>query len=481
MGMKLRYKTWEVLGPLEADLGSYARLYNVQAADGQEAVAKCVRKDPSAQRELLFGDSIRAAEFPNVIPVIDSGEHENFYVIVMPRATMSLNQYLRRNPAGIPLQEALAILDDVAAALEEINGAIIHRDLKPANILQHDGVWKLADFGVSRYTEAATATETRKEIFTFEYAAPEQWRYESTSSRTDVYSFGVIAYELIEGHRPFTGPRFREQHLLTAPPTMTSGTAKIRQLITECLLKDPNTRPEPDRLRERLRTAEVDATKYGTVKLIDLSARRTQQVSAEQARLAAERDKKERLQAIVEDARTLLKPVAQLIRKELNESAPEVLFDIVIGNAAPLYRAKYGNALLEFDRIDPVESAELPFRVYAYASITVQTGNSVDAWRGRSHSLWFCDALHPGRAAWYELAFTSADRDATRSRLDPFSRPPWSIEQAFLNVVGSPELAWPVTELDLADPSEFIQRWIGWFADAADGSLTRSSAVPDSP
>lgn len=87
-------------------------------------------KEPGAQRELLFGDSIHAAEFSNVIPVIDSGEHENYYVMVMPRATTSLKQH----PAGIPLEDALAILDDIAAALAEINGEIIHRDLKPANI-----------------------------------------------------------------------------------------------------------------------------------------------------------------------------------------------------------------------------------------------------------------------------------------------------------------------------------------------------------
>jgi hypothetical protein len=476
MGMKLDNRTWDVVDALEADLGGNAQLYVVQSADGEEAVAKCVRKKPGAQRELLFGDSIRAAEFSNVIPVIDSGEHEDYYVIVMPRATMSLKQYLEQHPAGVPLEDALAILDNIAAALAEINGEIVHRDLKPANVLQHEGVWKLADFGISRYSEAATATETRRASFTYEYAAPEQWKHESTSSQTDVYSFGVIAYELVEGHRPFKGPQFREQHLLMAPPAMTSGTAKLRQLITECLLKDPATRPEPDRLRARLHTAEIDATKYGTAKLTYLSARRTQQISVEQARLATAQDKQERLQAIVKDARTLLNPVAQLIKRELQECAPEIQFDTVVGNAAPLYRAKYDKALLEFDRVDPVEYGQMPFTVHAYASITVETGRSADTWRGRSHSLWFCDAVEPGRVAWYELAFTTAASDGTRPRVDPFSRTPWSVEQAFMDVIGSPEVAWPITELDLTDPGEFVQRWIGWFADAADGSLVRPSA-----
>ncbi|QKJ18040.1 serine/threonine-protein kinase [Microbacterium hominis] len=481
MGMTLDQGTWDVVAPFDADAGAFAKLYLVTSANGDEAVAKCMPVKPGAQRELLFSESIQAAGYANVMPVVDFGEHEGYYVVVMPRAEMSLKQYVERHPAGVPLENSLAVLDDVAAALAQINDKIVHRDIKPANVLLHEGSWKLADFGVSRYVEAATATETRRASFTHAYAAPEQWRHETTSGRTDVYSFGVMAYELIERRRPFQGPQFREEHLHEIPPEMDSGTPKLRQLIRECLLKDPATRPAPDSLQNRLRAAEIDIAKHGTAKLAVLRARRTAQISAEQARDAAERDAKERLESIVEDAAALLNPIARAIRAELVGAGLGIMFDTVLGNAAPIFRAKYERALLEFDRVDPVESAQLPFTVHAYASITVDAGTSANQYRGLSHSLWFCDAQEQGRFAWYELAFRSSTGGPDRSRLEPFSRPPWSVEQAFAQAAGDIELAWPPTELALADPNEFVQRWIGWFADAADGNLARPSTPATGP
>lgn len=480
--MKLAGGTWDVIEPLDADAGAYAQLYVVKsvAEDGVEAVAKCVLKRPGAQRELLLGDSIRAAEYSNVMPVIDSGEHGDHLVIVMPLATMSLRQYLDQQPGGIPLRDALDVLDDIAVALAEIDGEIIHRDIKPANILKHEGRWKLADFGISRYAEAVTATQTRRESFTYEYAAPEQWNHQPTTSRTDVYAFGVLAFELLEGRIPFQGPNFRDQHLTMPPPEMLFGTPKTRHLIVQCLLKDPETRPDPGSLQKRLHAAEIDATKQGTTKLATLSARRMERVSAEQARLAAERAEEERLQTVARGASELLRPVARAIKAELKETASEIEFDSVSGNAAPIFRAKYDRALLEFERVDSVEYSDVEFTVYAYSSITVETGKVGDEWHGRSHSLWYCDAEEQGRFAWYELAF-SAPTDARQPRIEPFASPPWSPLPNFADVVRGAGLAWPMTELDLAEPSEFIQRWIGWFADAADGSLTRPSTLPGVP
>ena len=83
---------------------------------------------------------------------------------------------------------------------------MVHRDLKPENVLFLDGHWCVADFGISRYAEASTAPDTRKYALTPAYAAPERWRNEHATSATDVYSLGVIAFELLTGARPFPGP-----------------------------------------------------------------------------------------------------------------------------------------------------------------------------------------------------------------------------------------------------------------------------------
>ena len=83
-----------------------------------------------------------------------------------------------------------------------MRGRVVHRDIKPANILLLDIRWCLADFGISRYAEATTISDTRKFNLTPAYAAPEQWRHATVTNATDGYAFGVVAYELFASKRP---------------------------------------------------------------------------------------------------------------------------------------------------------------------------------------------------------------------------------------------------------------------------------------
>lgn len=165
--------------------GGFGRVY-VAASGDDEAVVKLVPKDPGAQRELLLANDLSGV--PNV---------------------------------GGPLEQdlVLPILLDVAQALVSLEkNGVVHRDLKPDNILLLDGHWCLTDFGISRYAKATTAAETRKYFMTNQYAAPDQWRAGRATSATDVYAFGITAYELFTGGRPFSGPDFRGQHLHDTPP-----------------------------------------------------------------------------------------------------------------------------------------------------------------------------------------------------------------------------------------------------------------------
>ena len=180
----------------EIDAGGFARVYSAQSEDGASAVVKLIPKDPGAERELLFAE---LDGVPNVVPIVDSGEWGDHWVLVMPQAEKSLRKHLVQMNNRLIVPDAVPILIHIAEALGAIEGRVVHRDVKPENVLLLDDRWCLADFGIARYAEATTASDTSKYAMTKAYAAPEQWRGERATSATDVYAWGVLAYELLAG------------------------------------------------------------------------------------------------------------------------------------------------------------------------------------------------------------------------------------------------------------------------------------------
>ncbi|GKQ38474.1 hypothetical protein ALMP_50050 [Streptomyces sp. A012304] len=202
--------------------GGFGAVFEAEDTAGEKAAVKLVPKAPGTEREMLFIDldGVR-----NVVPVIDSGEHEDQWVLVMPRAKKSLRDHLQEH-GRLSLNEAVAVLSDVAEALADLKDReIVHRDLKPENILLFGGRWCLADFGIARYAEATTVKHTFKFHGTFAYMAPESWNNQRATSASDIYALGVLAYALLEGTPPFTGPYehdFQDQHLHGALPPLTT-------------------------------------------------------------------------------------------------------------------------------------------------------------------------------------------------------------------------------------------------------------------
>ncbi len=153
--------------------GGFGQVFKARAGE-DEAAIKFVPKDPGADRELLFVD---LGDVPNVLPIIDSGDRDGFWFLVMPLAEMSLRDRLDQADA-IDMAEVIKILIDIADALVALSErGVVHRDLKPENVLRLLGTWCLADFGISRYAEATTAADTQK------YALSPRSR-SSTSSTT---------------------------------------------------------------------------------------------------------------------------------------------------------------------------------------------------------------------------------------------------------------------------------------------------------
>lgn len=97
----------------------------------------------------------------------------------------------------IPNEELLKLFSQLIAGMKTINGKLIHRDLKPENILLKDGLIKISDFGISKVVEEATRNSTFKGFGCLPYIAPEAWAFEKNTIKMDIYSMGIVFYELV--------------------------------------------------------------------------------------------------------------------------------------------------------------------------------------------------------------------------------------------------------------------------------------------
>lgn len=481
--LALAKNEWVVDGPLPGGVGGFGTLYIVHNDEVDQAVAKLVEKDPGADRELLINAAISAAEYDNVVPVLDDGEHGDDWVLVMPQAETNLADYmLSRGP--LEMEDAITILVDVATALTAIHGDVVHRDIKPKNILLLEGTWRLADFGVSRYAEATTSPETRKFAWSDPYAAPEQWRLDRATSSTDVYAFGVVAYQLLAGQLPFAGPDFRDQHLNAQVPPLAVGPPGLRDLVEECLFKPPEARPTPAEILRRLARVARPARAAGLDKLAQANRDEIQRQGSAHAQASSKQQREERRQQLHATAAQVFDRVSRELVESIRDVAP--VAEVELGPArkaqGKLFTAQLNGAQIDLDapRLS-MSTWTAPFTVISESAIAVTRPlPTPDGWRGRSHSLWFCDATEENRFAWHELAFWDGAFGGHPS-MEPFAGSAAGHHVAFQPVMGRRALAWPVTELDRSDLSEFVGRWLGWFGDAASGRLQRPNQMPERP
>ena len=151
--------------------------------------------------------------------------------------------------AGMDPLQLLPILIQTARGLFVAHShGVVHRDVKPANIMVSDnGDVKITDFGVSYSTNQEQITQDGMVVGTAQYISPEQAQGEQATPRSDIYSLGVVAYEGVAGHRPFTGATpvdIAAAHVNdTVPPLPDSVDFQLREFIMSMLAKDPRDRP----------------------------------------------------------------------------------------------------------------------------------------------------------------------------------------------------------------------------------------------
>ena len=209
--------SWRKVGKIAT--GGQARVYRVENSDtGETAVMKELlrtqqHEDPDAELR-RFAREVRAQtalEHEHIMPILASNFSESPPYYIMPHADRSLKSVIESHPKGVPAIEAVAIFSAIAPAVDYAHlQGIIHRDLKPANILEVDGEWVVADFGLCRDLDgdSTTFTRTSTPIGTIAYMAPEQFHSPHTvGERADTFALGRILYHLLTGQAPFPALR----------------------------------------------------------------------------------------------------------------------------------------------------------------------------------------------------------------------------------------------------------------------------------
>jgi len=457
--------------------GGFADVYLARSENGTSAVVKLVRKLPGTHRELLFVD---LDAVPNVVPIIDWGEHDAYWVLVMPEAEKSLRDYLLEVNGRLDVSDAVPILIDVTQALVAMESLVVHRDIKPENILLLEGSWCLADFGIARYAEATTAADTLKYSMSRAYAAPEQWRGERANSATDVYALGVISYELLAGRLPFQSADLRQQHLEETPETIPGIPARLRSLVSECLYKGHEARPRPQNLLTRLQ-ASMQASSTAASRLQQANTLAVERKAEDERQQSVAQVEAERRRALRDAAEQALESIVAQLHQEIADNAPAVQ---VAGS--PPNRWTLNNATLRVDLITatvpkPDQPEQLPFDVVAQTSISLSVPRDRYGYTGRSHSLWYCDAQQEGVYRWYETAFMITFGGSERRGFAPFDMHPGDPNAmlALSPAMHTHQVAWPFTPIDQGDEDDFIERWMGWMGEAAQSQMRRPSTLPE--
>ena len=195
--------------------------------------------------------AVTSLSHPNIVSIYDvENEGEFYYLILEYVEGMTLKDYMIKNPR-IPIETIVHIAKQISAGLSHAHqNGIIHRDIKPQNILmKEDLTCKITDFGIARAYGDTTLTQTNQMLGTVYYLSPEQARGNVATAQSDIYSLGILIFEMITGQIPFKGESavaIALKHLQEELPEIDKYRENVPQsvknIVLQATMKNPNER-----------------------------------------------------------------------------------------------------------------------------------------------------------------------------------------------------------------------------------------------
>lgn len=273
-----RYKIIDMIGG-----GGMANVYlaHDMILDRDVAV-KMLRLDYVDDEEFIKrfhreAQSATSLTHPNIVNVYDVGEEGSIYYIVMEYVDgHTLKQYIQKH-TPVKVDTALEIMKQLTSAISHAHhNNIVHRDIKPHNILiDREGNVKITDFGIAMALSATSITQTNSVLGSVHYLSPEQARGGTANKKSDIYSLGIVMFELLTGRLPFSGESavsIALKHLQSETPSVRRWNEDIPQSVENIVLKatakDPFHRYSTmDEMEDDLRTA-LDPQKLDEPKFV---------------------------------------------------------------------------------------------------------------------------------------------------------------------------------------------------------------------
>src|SRR5712671_4428578 len=250
---------YEIIG--ELGRGAMGVVYKaMDPVIGRTVAVKTIRLSEEgtglSRPELLtrFQTEARAAGLlthPNIVVVFDAGEEDGLYYITMELVEGKSLQALLDGGHAFPLPRTLRIMEQTCSALQFAHERnVVHRDIKPANLmLTADDTVKVTDFGTAKILQFGTVQQTAHVMGTPSYMSPEQVKGRAVDGRSDIFSLGVMLYEMVTGEKPFPGQSittviYKIVNEEPVPPRQIDPTihAGISAVVMKALVKDPEGR-----------------------------------------------------------------------------------------------------------------------------------------------------------------------------------------------------------------------------------------------